>query len=118
LFGSIKRGPDLTLERFADGTGPFRAYIAPSDFARVACAMLRSAAPLPHVINVAAPALTAMDAIARAAGCRIAWRDAPEGALHRLEIDTARLSRFVSLPETSADAEWLVQEWQAQDPTA
>ncbi|MDU8910969.1 NAD-dependent epimerase/dehydratase family protein [Aestuariicoccus sp. MJ-SS9] len=108
LGASLRKGGGITLDRFADETGPRRSYIAASDFA-AALAVL-SAAPLetvPEVLNIAAPKATAMADIARAAGHDVAWRDAPEAAVPLVALDTGRLARLCPLPISAADATYL-----------
>lgn len=108
LFAAIAAGPDVTLDRFADGQGPRRSYIAPSDLAAVLLAVIRAPLDrLPDVLNVAAPATTAMADIARAAGRDVRWRDAPDTALAEVRLDTAALQSLFDLGPTSADPHWL-----------
>ena len=112
LFAAIEGADTVHLDRFADGAGPERSYIAPSDLARVLVAL--SDLPvqdLPGVLNVGAPVATGMEAIARAAGRRVTWRDAPATAVQRVILDTSRLSDFCFLDEHAARPEYLVAEW-------
>lgn len=103
LFAAIARdaGP-ISLDRFAAGEGPWRSYLTVPALARTIEALLCCPdAELPAVVNVATPGPVAMQALARAAGCDIAWRPAPDGAAAMVALDTGRLSRLVTLaPET------------------
>ena len=113
LFAAMGRDGPVTLDRFSDGHGPDRSYIAPGDLAKVLevlCTLPRSR--LHRVYNVAAPRVTAMADIVRAAGRDLRWRPAPEGALRRVALDTARLAEVCPMPDHSSDASWLVADWQ------
>ncbi len=112
LFAALKRGGPVTLDRFADRTGPSRSYIGPEDLAKVTFALSRcDLAQLPVVVNVAAPRPTAMADLARAAGREVIWRPAPEGALQMVQVDTTRLDALVPIADTAAAAETLVAQW-------
>ncbi|MEZ5713856.1 MAG: NAD-dependent epimerase/dehydratase family protein [Paracoccaceae bacterium] len=118
LFGAIAGGAgEVTLDRFADGEGPWRSYIPMPALARVLAALLTCPdAALPDAVNVALPRPLAMEALARAAGCRVAWRPAPEGAARMVALDTARLARLVALRDESA--EQIVAGWRALEAVA
>lgn len=86
----------VTLDRFADGTGPRRSYIAPGDLARVFAALMRPPEDdLPDILNVAAPEPLAMADLVRAVGHRLVWRDAPASAQPCVSLDTARLGQLL-----------------------
>lgn len=105
LFAAMARGGvPITLDRFETGEGPWRSYVPVAALARVVAALL--ACPedlLPPVINVASPVPVAMEALARAAGCDIVWRDAPDGAAPMVALDTTALSQIVALPGETPD---------------
>lgn len=107
LFASLRAGQGVALDRLPEGTAPRRSYIAPPDLARVITALARHPDPAP-VYNVAAPAVTGMDAIASAAGAAIHWRPAPAGALAEMRLDTARLSAVLPLGPETAQPEHLL----------
>lgn len=112
LFKSIRERGRITLDQFPDGQGPERFYIAPTDFARVLMALsLCDLEQLPKLINVAAPKPTPMADLVRAAGKPLDWKPAPEGAKQHVGIDTTLLKRLCPLPDSSADADWLVADW-------
>jgi len=93
-FQHPERG--ITLDRFADGTGPRRSYIAPGDLARVLAGLARLATDdLPDLLNIAAPAPVAMEDLAGAADCPIIWRVAPPEAQAEVSLDTNRLARLL-----------------------
>lgn len=105
LFASLAAGRDIGLDRFASGCGPVRSYLAPGDLARVLETL--SACPpqaLPPVVNVCADAPLAMEDLARSAGARIAWRDAPASAVERVALDNARLRALTGPLSASGDA--------------
>ncbi|SDX89065.1 NAD-dependent epimerase/dehydratase family protein [Citreimonas salinaria] len=112
LFASLSRGGAVTLDRFADGQGPVRSYIGPVDLTRVLAALVRAPA-LDGVLNVAAPGAVPMQALVRAAGTPLAWREAPAGAIRSLVLDTARLSRLCSLGDGASDPGAIVAQARA-----
>lgn len=86
----------VTLDRFADGAGPRRSYVAPGDLSRVLAALTRLPdGSLPDILNVAAPGPLAMADLARAAGHPLVWRAAPTTAQACVSLDTARLDRLL-----------------------
>lgn len=109
LFANMTPGGTVTLDRFADGTGPARSYLGPGDLARVLNA-LSLAEEVPGVLNVSAPSPTAMADLAAAASCKVIWRDAPDGAAPMVHLDTTRLASLCPLPEESAEAGFLVRD--------
>lgn len=112
LFAALARGGPVTLDRFTDGQGPWRSYLSVPGFARALDALL--SCPLdarPLTLNLAAPRPLAMEAIARAAGREVDWREAPAGAAPMVWLDTGRLSRIVALPGETAET--LVAQWHA-----
>jgi nucleoside-diphosphate-sugar epimerase len=116
LFAALDSGGTVTLDRFADGSGPKRSYIGIAELARVIEALLAHDLALPPVLNVAGQPATDMADIVRAAGFEPLWRPAPEGAAARVALDTRRLHRFVPLPDRDASA--LVADWRAwRDPS-
>lgn len=112
LFASLGRGGGVTLDRFADEQGPERGYIGPIDLARVLAALIRAPA-LDDVVNVAAPGAVSMQALVRAAGAPLAWRDAPAGAMRSLTLDTARLARLCPLGDGASDPSEIVAQARA-----
>lgn len=113
LFRALEAQGEIVLDRFEDGGGPERSYIAIPELAQVfetllGCEALR----LPQVLNVAAPAPVAMEEIARAAGRRIVWQAAGAAAVQRVVLDTARLESLVSFGPQAGTASHLVESWQ------
>ncbi|TCS66390.1 nucleoside-diphosphate-sugar epimerase [Primorskyibacter sedentarius] len=112
LFAAMSGRAPVTLDRFPEGQGPRRSYIAPEDLLHVVLGLATCALKqLPTIVNVAAPRATSMQEIVQAAGKDVAWRTAPEGANALVELDTARLQKIVPLPQSAADPERLVQFW-------
>jgi hypothetical protein len=115
LFAAIGRGRRVQLDRFPNGQGPRRSYIAPEDFLQVVQALIRC--PLddvPSILNVSAPKATEMQAIAEAAGCEVSWKEAPETANELVELDTSLLQRIVPLPMSCAEPERLLVSWKSR----
>lgn len=108
LFGAARRRPVL-LDRFGDGRGTLRSYIAPSHLVRVILGLLR-APVLPLVLNVAAPRPVAMPDLATAMALPWRWRPAPRGARQHAVLDTGALARLVNLPACAYDPAWIVRD--------
>ncbi|MFZ5963552.1 NAD-dependent epimerase/dehydratase family protein [Thalassococcus sp. BH17M4-6] len=112
LFAAIGRGGTVTLDRFENGTGPRRSYIAPGDLAGSIAALCHApAGDLEAVYNIAAPDVTEMAALAMAAGAVVAWQPAPDTAVPVVALETTRLQRLYAMPARSADATWQVADW-------
>ena len=114
LFASLDRGDSVTLDRFADGRGPRRSYVAIRDLCAVIDRLVAcDAADLPALLNLGGARSVGMDAIARAAGRDVAWTEAPEGAVPEVWLDTDRLHAFAGPLTASADPAALVADWRA-----
>jgi len=102
----------ITLDRFADGTGPRRSYIAPGDLARVLAGLARLAPDtLPDTLNIAAPAPVAMEDLARAAGCPVTWRAAPPEAQAEVSLDVNRLAQLLPGAVRHVTPGQMVADW-------
>ncbi|MFD1342227.1 NAD-dependent epimerase/dehydratase family protein [Litorisediminicola beolgyonensis] len=111
LFGAMAGQDHVTLDRFPDGQGPRRSYLATTDLARAIAAL--ATAPqedLPDLVNLAAPRPTAMADIARAAGREVRWREAPPSAVPLVALDTARLETVIALGDAAAEPVHLVED--------
>ncbi|WP_186766466.1 NAD-dependent epimerase/dehydratase family protein [Puniceibacterium confluentis] len=112
LFAAMSRSQVVHLDRFSDGAGPERSYIAATDLAQVLAKLATlPRQDLPEVLNVAAPVSTSMESIVRAAGRQVVWRDAPAAATRRVILDTARLNALCPLRMENARPEYLVSDW-------
>ncbi|MEQ8924062.1 MAG: NAD-dependent epimerase/dehydratase family protein, partial [Roseovarius sp.] len=114
LAPGLRGSGPVGMDRFDDGTGPLRSYIAPGDLLRV-LAGLASLPPdsLPETLNIAAPAPVRMDALVRARGLDLDWRPAPPGATQEVSLDTARLSALLPGAIRHDTAEAMVADWAA-----
>jgi len=110
LMRNARKGSALTIDRFADGTGPVRSYIGPETLARVLSALAASQTRLPEVLNVAAPGGCAMADIADAAGLRWTWRDAPRDAVQTVTLDTAQLEAIHEFTAEEVTARGMVAQ--------
>ncbi len=116
LGRALRGGGTIRLDRFPNGAGPLRSYLAASDLLKVLCG-LSSLPPeeLPPVLNVAPPHPVTMEALARAAGREIEWVSAPETAVQEVTLDASLLQGllpaipFLSAPEDLI-ADWLELE--------
>ena len=109
--------PGFDLDRFTDGRTPRRSYIGPATLARVLLALCDSAAPLPPVLNVAAPGLLEMGALLDAAGLAWAPRPAPPAAIPEVALDVALLGGFCPFDPRDSLAATMVAEWRALSET-
>jgi nucleoside-diphosphate-sugar epimerase len=103
LFAAAARGP-VRLDRFPDGTGPSRVWIGPVTLARVLVALLAHPGPLPPILNVSMPNPLTMAQVLDAIPHPYHHEPAPDGALHRLALDTSRLAALLPLPPVTAAA--------------
>lgn len=104
-------GP-ATLDRFADGAGPRRSYLAASDLLRLLAALMDLPdARLPGVLNVAAPRPVEMEALLQAAGKRVIWRPAPPTALQDVTLDAGALQKLVPGLAFLNNANDLIRDW-------
>lgn len=109
LFANMRPGDVITLDRFKDGSGPRRSYLAPADLTLGMFACLKIDV-LPKVMNLAAPVPTEMDALANAAGCEVQWRAAPDTAAQVVWLDTARMNGIYPINTGCGAADYLVRD--------
>lgn len=119
LFASLAEGRALVLDRFADGQGPLRSYLAPGDLA-AAIEVLATcdARELPAVVNVAGDRPLVMEALARAWGAEPTWRPAPPDAVARVTLDTRRLGALMGPLRASSSAQDAVAQLRQLDARA
>jgi NDP-hexose 4-ketoreductase len=111
LFAAIEGERPVSLDRFSDGQGPRRSYLSVSRFSDAVLALLETDM-MPSVVNVAEKVTVSMEALLRASGKAFAWRDAPEGAVPVVALETGILETI--LGETgSKTADDLIAEWWA-----
>jgi nucleoside-diphosphate-sugar epimerase len=106
----------VSLDRFADGSAPRRAYIGPVTLAQTMLrliALSRGGRPLPAVLNVACEGSVGMDEILTAAGLSWDWTPAPDTALPQLDVDTTLLQRLAPIPAKAGTATALIAEARA-----
>lgn len=109
----------VRLDRFADGAGPLRSYIAPGDLARVLLAL--AALPpeqLPHTLNVTAPTPVTMESLVRAAGRPLTWQDAPEHAVQIVTLDGTRLAGLLPILYLTHRAQNMIDDWHTLETTS
>ena len=107
------------LDRFADGRGPVRSYIAASDLLDVVTALAcKPAAALPPVLNVAAPRPVAMQDLLQAAGKAITWQRAPSKAVQDVTLDAGALSRLLPATRCRNEAGALIADWRELETRA
>lgn len=111
------RARPVTLDRFADGSGPCRSYAAAGDLARVFAALTRLPEEhLPEVMNVATPRPVAMADLARAAGRPVVWRAAPSGAQPCVSVETKRLERALPGCIRCVTPAQMIADWRRLEP--
>lgn len=84
--------PQIVIDRFADGGGPVRSYIAAGALTHVLVQLTCLPTALPPVLNIAAPEPVAMVALAQAAGWAPGFRPAPSSAHQRIVLDCGLLA--------------------------
>lgn len=115
LAASIRHGWEnpaapLCLDRFPDGQGPLRSYIAPSDLARV-LVTLALAPDLPGVLNLGAPAPVRMQDLLGAAHHPFSWQPASATARQSAVMDCSRLAALTGLDARAADPGHIITDW-------
>lgn len=114
LFAALEQGRQMQIDRFADGQGPRRSYLAPEDFAHALTALLDlPPGALPRLLNLTGPRPVAMEAIARAAGRSPVMRPAPSDALALMALSDERAARLIGPLTDSAHPEQLVRQWRS-----
>lgn len=116
LAAAIRQGwsdtpQPVTLDRFADGKGPARSYIAPSDLARVLVQLAGHPGPLPEVLNVGAPAPVHMESLLGAAQHPFVWQEAPPTARQYATMDCTKLAELTGLDMSAADPAHIMHDW-------
>lgn len=108
--------PPIRLHGFADGQGPLRSYIGAETMARVLAALTAHPAPLPDVLNLAAPCPLRMRALAQAAGWPCEMVAAPPGAHQTITLDCGRLAGLFPFGKDDSDPAAMVAQWKATLP--
>lgn len=111
LLLNAAKGDPVTLDIFADGHGPLRSYISPSDLAQVLGYLATTPHRLPFKLNIAAPTPVHMDALANAADLNWSARTAPETAVQNLTLDCHKLTKFVALSDIASDPISMIEDW-------
>lgn len=116
LGASLADGGPVTLDDVGPPgapAGPLRSWIGPATLARLLAHLAGRAAagaPLPEVLNLAAPQPLTMAALAAALGRPVRFRPAPAGAIARVVLDTALLQRLAPVLPAEATAAAMVAE--------
>lgn len=117
LIANGRPGEDVRLDPVPDQPqGPLRSYIGPAGLARVLAGLADLAArgaPLPDVVNIAAPGLVGMADLLRAAEIQWHWGPENPAVLGRVGLATDRLERLLPGLAGTGSAEAMVQEWRA-----
>lgn len=113
LLNVANFAPDqpVILDRFGDGQGPWRSYIGGGTLARVLHHLALHPAPLPEVLNLAAPAPVSMEALVTATGHPQSFRPAPLGAHQSITLDCRRLSALYPFAAADSDPAAMVADW-------
>ncbi len=116
LAASIRRGwaaeaAPVHLDRFQDGNGPERSYIAPSDLARGLVRLATQSDGLPTVLNVGAPAPVRMEALLKAVNHPHEWRPAPATVAQSVTMNCDRFTSLTGMPASAADPGHIIRDW-------
>ncbi len=95
IIAGLGAGDSLALDQFQDGQGPQRMVIRPAVLAMVLGRLLDQPDRLPKVLNVAEPNMVRVQDVLTDQGTPWHWRQAPEGALAKLEMDVTALRDLV-----------------------
>ncbi|MGK8236381.1 NAD-dependent epimerase/dehydratase family protein [Roseovarius sp. MS2] len=112
------KGP-VRLDRFADGTGPLRSYIAPGDLAQVLYALAQLPPDrLPTRLNVTAPVPVTMESLVRAADRPLIWQEAPENAVQAVTLDGSSLAGLLPFLYLKDTAHAMIDDWHSLEMAA
>ncbi|WP_245770575.1 NAD-dependent epimerase/dehydratase family protein [Roseovarius azorensis] len=102
----------VTLDRFADGAGPLRSYIAPGDLARALAALaVLPSETLPDCLNVTAPEPVGMQDLVEAADRPIYWRAASAQAIQIVTLNASLITSILPLMEWHRTASEMIYDW-------
>ncbi|WP_425093907.1 NAD-dependent epimerase/dehydratase family protein [Tropicimonas sp. S265A] len=117
LLGQARPGLSIRLDRFADGSTPYRSYIGPKTLAESLFFLIGQAASgqvLPPVLNLSAPGPgVEMAALLKAARLGFTLQTAPPEAVSAITLDTAALAALLPLPDELGTAAAIVADWRA-----
>lgn len=117
LLLNATRSPDpLRIDCFADGRGPVRSYIGARTLGDVLMTLSLSDAPLPPLLNMAAPGTVFMEDLARAAAHPFTYRSAPDGAYQQITLDCAQLAALHIFAPEASDPAQMVHQWKETLP--
>ncbi|MEQ8897751.1 MAG: NAD-dependent epimerase/dehydratase family protein [Roseovarius sp.] len=119
LAPGLRGAGPVGMDRFEDGGGPIRSYIAPGDLLRVLTG-LADLQPddLPDTLNIAAPAPVRMEDLVGARRLDVDWRPAPPSATHEVSLDAARISALLPGAIRHQTAAAMVDDWAALEAPA
>ncbi len=113
LAPGLRANLAVKLDRFDDGHGPRRSYIAASDFLRIVTRLTElERHHCPDILNIAAPQPVEMEGLLRAAGREVLWCPAPARAVQDVTLDVGRLGRLLPLHQLMSKPADLVADWQ------
>ncbi|VAV92131.1 putative UDP-glucose 4-epimerase [hydrothermal vent metagenome] len=119
LAPALRAKTPVKLDRFKDGRGPLRSYVAMGHLAQVLeklCAIPRQT--LPTILNVASPEPVEMQALAEAAGKPIRWQPAPDTAIQRVTMEASQLARLLPKIDPLTTARDMITDWQQLETMA
>lgn len=116
LVNAARNAGQITLDCFADGTGPLRSYIGPRSLAEALATLCLLDGPLPQVLNIAAPVPITMAALAQEAGATIRSRPAPPTAHQRITLDCRRIAAFHPFAPAESVPSEMVRQWRTASP--
>lgn len=102
----------IAVDRFADGAGPQRSYVAAGDLFDVFCRLSQmSPKTIPPLLNIAAPNPVAMEDLAHAARKKLIWRDAPRNAVQTVSLDVSALRKLLPEACSRTTAAQMIDDW-------
>ena len=108
----LPQAAPVTLDRFADGAGPLRSYIAPGDLARVLAALaMLPPDTLPGCLNVTAPEPVRMQDLAEAADRPVRWRAASAQAIQTVTLNASLITSILPLMQWHRTAPEMIRDW-------
>lgn len=113
LLNASKATPEapLIIDRFADGAGPRRSYIGPTQAGDVLAQLACHQGTLPPVLNLAGTAPIQMEELAITAALPWRYATAPQTARQSITLDCSVLAALINMPSGTHDAKMITLDW-------
>lgn len=113
LLNAPKATPDapLIIDQFANGSGPLRSYIGPTQFGDVLAKLACYEGQLPPTLNVAGTSPVRMEDLAIAAAIPWRYELAPKTSHQSIILDCSALEALIDMPNGTNNAKSITLDW-------